>query len=71
MVSKGADNAECGQPGIPGFYTRVSSFLDWISENTAPSGGKRSSANADKKMSVTASSEDDEEADDDDDDDDD
>ncbi len=69
VVSKGADTAECGAPGIPGFYTRVSSFLNWINENTAPSGRNRLSANADKKSSDTAVSKEDDESNEDDDDD--
>ena len=26
----------CGSPGIPGIYTRVSSFIDWIEERIWP-----------------------------------
>lgn len=24
---------QCGQPGYPGVYTRVTEFLDWLSRN--------------------------------------
>lgn len=33
VVSRGAADSVCGEPGVPGLYTRVTSFLDWINEN--------------------------------------
>lgn len=27
---------QCGTPGWPGVYTRVSSFMDWILQNIIP-----------------------------------
>ncbi len=66
VVSKGADHAVCGEPGIPGFYTRVSSFLDWISENTVPLDDNQLSANvADDSADTHVSEGDDEAAEDD------
>ncbi len=35
VVGRNFDTAVCGQPGVPALYARVTSYMNWINQNTA------------------------------------